>query len=106
MSKEGEGVCVDDDDDDDAVESEDVFVPGLNSPNVNSMGVEVPDLRALLYSIILKMLLGSLLDVMIVLTPAAVAISAAMSLVSIPPVPKCEPSVVVLTNSNLRLDSS
>lgn len=32
-----------------------------------------------------------------VVTPAAVAISAAMSFVSIPPVPKLDPSVVVLT---------
>lgn len=46
---------------------------------------------------ILKMLWGSLLEVMIVVTPAAVAISAAISFVSIPPVPKLEPSVVVLT---------
>ena len=48
---------------------------------------------------ILKMFFGSLLDVMTVVTPAAVAISAAMSLVSIPPVPKLEPRVVVLTIS-------
>ncbi len=34
---------------------------------------------------------------MIVETPAAVAISAAISFVSIPPVPKLEPNVVVLT---------
>ncbi len=46
---------------------------------------------------ILKIFLGSLLDVMIVVTPAAVAISAAISLVSIPPVPRLDPSVVVLT---------
>ena len=32
-----------------------------------------------------------------VVTPAAVAISAAMSFVSIPPVPSFEPSVLVLT---------
>lgn len=38
-----------------------------------------------------------MLEVMIVVTPAAVAISAAISFVSIPPVPKLEPSVVVLT---------
>ena len=39
------------------------------------------------YSIIRKIQDGSLLEVMIVVTPAAVAISAAMSFVSIPPVP-------------------
>jgi hypothetical protein len=38
-----------------------------------------------------------LLLVIMVVTPAAVAISAAMSLVSIPPVPRLEPRVVVLT---------
>ena len=41
--------------------------------------------------------MGSLLDVITVATPAAVAISAAMSFVSIPPVPRLEPKVVVLT---------
>ena len=86
-----------DDDDDDVPESDVKLMPGLDSPDVTSKGVDVPDFSALLYSMILKMLLGSLLDVIIVLTPAAVAISAAMSLVSIPPVPKCDPSVVVLT---------
>ena len=86
-----------DDDDDDAPESDVKLMPGLDSPDVTSKGVDEPDFSALLYSMILKMLLGSLLDVIIVLTPAAVAISAAMSLVSIPPVPKCDPSVVVLT---------
>jgi hypothetical protein len=40
---------------------------------------------------------GCLLEVMIVVTPAAVEMSAAMSFVSIPPVPRLEPSVVVLT---------
>jgi hypothetical protein len=40
------------------------------------------------------------LEVMIVDTPAAVAISAAMSFVSIPPVPKLEPRVAVLTTGN------
>lgn len=43
------------------------------------------------------MLVGSLEEQMTVETPAAVAISAAMSLVSIPPVPRLEPRVVVLT---------
>ena len=60
-------------------------------------GVEVPDFSALLYSMILKIFFGSLLEVMIVVTPAAVAISAAISFVSIPPVPRLEPSVFVLT---------
>lgn len=45
----------------------------------------------------LNMFSGCLLDDIIVVTPAAVAISAAMSLVSIPPVPRLEPNVVVLT---------
>ena len=36
-------------------------------------------------------------DVIIVVTPAAVAMSAAISLVSIPPVPSEEPRVLVLT---------
>ena len=49
------------------------------------------------YSIIRKIQDGSLLEVMIVVTPAAVAISAAMSFVSIPPVPRLDPNVVVLT---------
>ena len=40
---------------------------------------------------------GLRLEVMIVETPAAVAISAAMSFVSIPPVPRFEPRVAVLT---------
>lgn len=42
---------------------------------------------------------GILLDVMTVVTPAPVAISAAMSFVSIPPVPRLDPSVEVLTMS-------
>lgn len=70
---------------------------GLERPERTSKGVEAPDLSALLYWMILRMFLGSLLDVMTVVTPAAVAISAAMSLVSIPPVPRLDPSVVVLT---------
>jgi hypothetical protein len=40
---------------------------------------------------------GCLLDVITVVTPAPVAISAAISFVSIPPVPRLEPSVDVLT---------
>ena len=60
-------------------------------------GVLAPDLNWALYSMILKMFFGSLLEVMTVVTPAAVAISAAISLVSMPPVPKLEPRVVVLT---------
>ena len=51
----------------------------------------------------LKMLLGSLLDVIIVVTPAAVAMSAAMSFVSIPPVPRLDPSVEVLTGCGSRV---
>ena len=49
------------------------------------------------YSMIRKIHDGSLLEVMIVVTPAAVAISAAISFVSIPPVPRLDPNVVVLT---------
>jgi hypothetical protein len=52
---------------------------------------------ALWYSRIAKRDAGVRLDVMIVDTPAAVAISAAISFVSIPPVPKLEPRVAVLT---------
>lgn len=70
---------------------------GLERPETVSRGVAVPDFKAVLYWMILRMLRGSLLEVMTVVTPAAVAISAAMSFVSIPPVPKLEPSVVVLT---------
>lgn len=47
---------------------------------------------------------GCLLDVMIVVTPAPVAISAAMSFVSIPPVPRLEPSVDVLTVAVLKIN--
>jgi hypothetical protein len=44
-----------------------------------------------------NMFSGFLLDKIIVVTPAPVAISAAMSFVSIPPVPRLDPRVVVLT---------
>ena len=43
------------------------------------------------------MFIGFLEEVMMVVTPAAVAMSAAMSLVSIPPVPRLEPRVFVET---------
>lgn len=46
---------------------------------------------------------GILLEVMIVVTPAPVAISAAMSFVSMPPVPRLDPSVDVLTTPLLAL---
>jgi len=49
------------------------------------------------YSRIAKRDAGVRLEVMMVDTPAAVAISAAISFVSIPPVPKLEPRVAVLT---------
>lgn len=52
---------------------------------------------------ILKIFLGSLLEVMTVVTPAAVAISAAISFVSIPPVPRLEPRVVVLTAPRFKM---
>lgn len=45
---------------------------------------------------------GVLEEVMMVDTPAAVAISEAISLVSIPPVPREEPSVSVLTMDKNR----
>jgi hypothetical protein len=44
---------------------------------------------------------GCLLDVITVVTPAAVAMSAAINLVSIPPVPRLDPNVVVLTVTSL-----
>lgn len=56
------------------------------------------------YSMIRNIQDGSLLEVMIVVTPAAVAISAAISFVSIPPVPKLDPNVVVLTNTEFLLE--
>lgn len=55
------------------------------------------DFIELWYSMMANMFSGILLEVMIVVTPAAVAISAAMSFVSIPPVPRLDPRVVVLT---------
>lgn len=70
---------------------------GLERPEAISRGVAVPDFNEVLYSMILRILRGSLLEVITVVTPAAVAISAAISFVSIPPVPKLEPRVVVLT---------
>ena len=71
---------------------------GLDRPDCKPVrGVFAPDLNWALYSMILKMFFGSLLEVMTVVTPAAVAISAAISFVSMPPVPKLEPRVVVLT---------
>ena len=76
---------------------------GLERPDCGWAGVDDPERRALWYSMMLKMLLGSLLDVMIVVTPAAVAMSAAMSFVSIPPVPRLEPSVDVLTGCESRV---
>ena len=68
-------------------------------------GEEEPDLRCKSYSMIRKTFSGCLLDVIIVVTPAAVDISAAMSLVSIPPVPRLEPSVVVLTTYHEKMNN-
>ena len=48
---------------------------------------------------------GCLLDVITVVTPAPVVISAAMSFVSIPPVPRLEPSVDVLTVASSQLEN-
>ena len=76
---------------------------GLVRPESGSLGVDgadEPDERErklLLYSIISKIRSGCVLFETAVVTPAAVAISAAMSFVSIPPVPSFEPSVLVLT---------
>ena len=53
--------------------------------------------QRLWYWMMADMFSGLLLDRIMVVTPAAVAISAAMSFVSIPPVPRLDPSVVVLT---------
>jgi hypothetical protein len=58
---------------------------------------------AVLYAIMRKMVVGSLEEVITVATPAAVAISAAMSLVSIPPVPRLEPKVAVLTDGEIHI---
>jgi hypothetical protein len=66
-------------------------------------GVEGVDLRELLYSMISNMFSGCLLVVMTVVTPAPVAISAAMSFVSIPPVPRLDPNVVMLTVEGCEL---
>jgi len=55
------------------------------------------------YSMMLKIFSGLLLEVIMVVTPAAVAISAAMSFVSIPPVPRLDPSVVVLTIKTMSM---
>jgi hypothetical protein len=60
-------------------------------------GAEVDDESRESYSMILKTFSGCFDVVTIVSTPAAVAISAAMSFVSIPPVPSLEPNVAVLT---------
>lgn len=49
------------------------------------------------YAIMEKILRGFFDEVMMVVIPVSVAISAAMSLVSIPPVPRLEPRVLVLT---------
>lgn len=71
---------------------------GLVLPdNDEGEGVDGGVLREVSCSMILNMLSGCLLEVMTVVTPAAVAISAAMSLLSIPPVPRLDPSVLVLT---------
>ena len=61
-------------------------------------GIESDEERIeLLYSTISNIRSGCALEEMTVATPAAVAISAAMSFVSIPPVPNFDPSVLVLT---------
>ena len=53
---------------------------GLDRPDCRPVrGVFAPDLNCELYSMILKMFLGSLLEVTTVVTPAAVAISASVS---------------------------
>lgn len=72
-------------------------VVGLVRPERGSEGVPGLDLCELWYSMIENMLSGFLLEEIIVVTPAPVAISAAISFVSIPPVPRLDPRVVVLT---------
>jgi hypothetical protein len=67
------------------------------------IGLEVDFARAMLYSIILKTFSGVLDEVTTVATPAAVAISAAISFVSIPPVPSLDPRVAVLTMCSYEL---
>jgi len=76
---------------------------GLDLPlsKPSEYGVLLPLFSALLYWMIFKILLGSLLEVITVVTPAAVAISAAMSFVSIPPVPRLDPRVAVLTMKHI-----
>lgn len=68
---------------------------GVDTPDAE--GVLTAELEYVTYSMMLNILDGVLLDVMIVVTPAPVAISAAINFVSIPPVPSLEPSVAVLT---------
>jgi len=67
---------------------------------------EVDDKSRESYSMILKIFSGCFEEVTIVSTPAAVAISAAMSFVSIPPVPSLEPNVAVLTGWMVRAMAS
>ena len=66
-------------------------------------GVSHEGVCALWYSMMRTMSCGLLLEVMIVVTPAAVAISAAISFVSIPPVPRLDPRVVVLTDQPISV---
>ena len=70
---------------------------GLFLPDRDSRGVAGEERTELLYSMISNIRSGYLLEQIIVATPAAVAISAAISFVSIPPVPSCDPRVFVLT---------
>jgi len=55
------------------------------------------------YSMMDRMLSGFLEEAMMVFTPASVAMSAAISFVSIPPVPRLDPSVAVLTGMHTFL---
>ena len=80
----------------------DVGVETLDDKETD-IGLDVDFARAVLYSIILKTFSGVFDEVTTVATPAAVAISAAISLVSIPPVPSLDPRVAVLTSGGYEL---
>ena len=76
------------------------FSEGLNRVCLGRVMVEgsTPGMEIVAwYSMMDKMFSGFLEEAIIVFTPASVAISAAISFVSIPPVPRLDPSVAVLT---------
>jgi len=76
------------------------FREGLNRVCLGRVTVEwsTPGMETVAwYSMMDWMFSGFLEEAMMVFTPASVAISAAISFVSIPPVPRLDPSVAVLT---------